>query len=88
MQRFFSSLFQLDIFTRSLDSLNSHQTCQHCACSNSWVSHGFIYRQSGLKVGKRILCANRYGKSGCGRTLALYLADFIPNRRYSFVSAQ
>ncbi|WP_143872001.1 DUF1949 domain-containing protein [Catenovulum sediminis] len=37
-----------------------------------------------VKVGKRILCANRYGKSGCGRTLALYLSDFIPNRRYSF----
>ena len=84
MQRFFSSLFELDVFTQSFDSLNSNQTCQHCACSNSWVSHGFIYRQSGLKVGKRILCANRYGKTGCGRTLALYLADFIPNRRYSF----
>ncbi|MCU4676866.1 hypothetical protein N7931_14630 [Catenovulum sp. 2E275] len=80
----FSSLFELDFLTQSLDSLNSNQTCQHCACSDSWISHGFIYRQSGLKVGKRILCAKRYGKSGCGRTLALYLADVIPNRRYSF----
>ncbi len=34
-------------------------------------------------AGKRILCSNRYGRVGCGRTRQLYLADVIPQRHYS-----
>lgn len=34
-------------------------------------------------VGKRILCSNRYGRTGCGHTRQLYLADVIPKRRYA-----
>jgi hypothetical protein len=81
MQQFFSSFSKLEAFSHSLNTL-SH-TCRHCACSDQWISHGFIYRQAGIQVGKRILCAKRYGKLGCGRTFALYLAAFIPERRYS-----
>lgn len=33
-------------------------------------------------AGKRIICSNRYGKRGCGRTRQLYLADVIPKRQY------
>jgi hypothetical protein len=83
MTQFFSSFSKLESFSHSLNTLTSSHTCQHCACSDQWISHGFIYRQSGIQVGKRILCAKRYGKLGCGRTFALYIAAFIPERRYS-----
>lgn len=83
MQLFFPSFSKLEAFSRSLNTLISSHACRHCTCSDQWVSHGFIYRQSGIQVGKRILCAKRYGKSGCGRTFALYIAAFIPQRRYS-----
>ena len=83
MRQFFSSLFKLETFSHSLNTSIANQTCQYCACSSQWISHGFIYRQPGIKVGKRILCAKRYGKADCGRTFALYLAAFIPQRRYS-----
>ncbi len=33
-------------------------------------------------AGKRIVCSNRYGKTGCGHTRQLYLADVIPKRQY------
>lgn len=33
--------------------------------------------------GKRIICCNRYGKSGCGHTRQLYLQNIIPNRQYT-----
>jgi len=82
MQRFFSSLCHLDHFSLSLDSM-SKQHCSHCNQNDQWISHGYVYRQSGEKVGKRILCAKRYGKRGCGRTRQLYLQHVIPQRRYS-----
>tara|TARA_R110001592_G_C13144876_1_gene747645 strand:- start:227 stop:1258 length:1032 start_codon:yes stop_codon:yes gene_type:complete len=83
MQRFFSSLCELDLFTHSLDSLTFDFSCQHCSRNDQWVSHGYVCKQSGEKVGKRILCARRYGKQGCGRTRQLYLQDIIPQRRYT-----
>jgi hypothetical protein len=33
--------------------------------------------------GKRIICCNRYGKSGCGHTRQLYLQNIIPKRQYT-----
>jgi len=83
MQRFFSSLCELDRFTHSLDSLTLDDRCQHCFQTDQWVSHGYLYKQSGEVVGKRILCAQRYGKQGCGRTRQLYLQHAIPQRRYT-----
>ena len=53
---------------------------------NGSISHGYV-RKKGTQgqaqlTGKRILCSNRYGRSGCGRTRQLYLADIIPRRQY------
>ena len=82
MQRFFSSLCELDQFSFSLDNPKHDNHCQHCARNDQWVSHGYLYKSSGEKIGKRILCAKRYGKLGCGHTRQLYLQQFIPQRRY------
>jgi len=82
MQRFFASLRDMDYFSRSLDCLSKHP-CSHCQRNDQWVSHGYVYKQSGEKVGKRILCGKRYGKRGCGHTRQLYLQHIIPQRRYT-----
>lgn len=87
MRRFFSSMTSLDHYTFSLDTAPRDDVCQHCLKSNQWVSHGYVYKQRSINtrevVGKRILCANRYGKSGCGRTRQLYLKTEIPQRQYN-----
>lgn len=85
--RHFSSPAALDHFTSSLDAFPSpDNTCAHCGKYDQWVSHGCVYKDSPTDaaqvVGKRIICSNRYGRTGCGRTRQLYLADVIPNRQY------
>lgn len=83
MQRFFSSLVEMDQFTHSLDNLTSDNQCKHCSRNDQWVSHGYVRKKSGEKAGKRILCGKRYGKLGCGRTRQLFLQHIIPQRRYT-----
>lgn len=86
MQTFFASIQSLDAFTRSLASLAGQTTCAFCSQPGQWVSHGYVYKQTSStqrdKVGKRILCSNRSGKQGCGRTRSLYLASVMPRCRY------
>lgn len=86
MQTFFPSINALNQFTSSLNSLNHKDACSYCCKHNQWVSHGYVYKQRSMSireaVGKRILCANRYGKSGCGHTRQLYLESIIPHRSY------
>ena len=68
-------------------SLNPTLTCQHCGLSDQFTSHGFVYQKKSLeapqRVGKRLLCSNRFGRSGCGRTVQLYLTETIPRLHYS-----
>lgn len=77
----------MDQFTFSLDSpLSPDNACPHCGKNDQWVSHGYVYKgacsDAAKVVGKRIICANRYGKRGCGHTRQLYLADVIPKHHY------
>lgn len=83
MQQFFSSLVVIELVTASLNQSQTRHICPFCHHSDQWISHGYLYKKTGQKVGKRILCARRYGKSGCGHTQALYVDDAIPQRRYS-----
>lgn len=50
------------------------------------MSHGYVYRKrhggGRIAVGKRLLCANRRGRGGCGATLLLYVADCLPRHHY------
>lgn len=86
MKRFYSDFDTLNAFTLSLDFHQNELECTHCFKKGQFVSHGIIYKQRSStfseKVGKRILCSNRYGRKGCGRTVQLYLANEIPRFRY------
>ena len=67
-------------------SLNPSLSCAHCGSDQSFVSHGFVYQKQTLdlpqRIGKRLLCSNRFGRSGCGHTVRLYLAQSIPRWHY------
>jgi len=86
MRKFYDNYDAINRFTLSLDYHQNQLECSHCLKSDQFVSHGVVYKQRSVtvseKVGKRIFCSNRYGRSGCGRTFQLYLADFIPGLRY------
>jgi len=86
MQRFFIDFASIDQFTLSLDYHQNTFKCCHCHKQGQFVSHGVVYKQLSMKVrepvGKRIICSKRDGRSGCGRTLQLYIASVIPNLHY------
>lgn len=84
MKLFFDNIDTLDKFTRELNLHAGSLTCQHCYKQDQFVPHGFVYKNQHIEVdekepiGKRVICSNRYGKTGCGHTLRLYLADAVP----------
>ncbi len=89
MNRYFNDLDTLHRFTLTLDSQPHPIQCRHCAKRGQFVSHGFVYKKQhhGEKraVGKRIFCSNRHGRSGCGRTLRLYLTTELAFLHYTTV---
>jgi hypothetical protein len=86
MKLFYPDFSAINAFTMSLNFHQNELECRHCLKSDQFVSHGIVYKQrSGSvteKVGKRLFCSNRYGRSGCGRTFQLYIASEIPAFRY------
>ena len=86
MQKFFKDLHAIEQFTSTLKSTPSLQ-CHFCSKNEHFISHGFIYKQHSIAcreaVGKRIVCCNRYGHQGCGRTYQLDISRKLPKRRYS-----
>lgn len=86
MQRFFKDFESLNRFSLSLDYHQTELQCAHCFKSDQFISHGVVYKQRSMlvseKVGKRLLCSNRYGRSGCGRTFQLYICSEVPRFRY------
>ena len=86
MKRFFDTFDVLDRYTLEIDRYQDELQCQHCAKNDQFVSHGIVYKQRSQRhreaVGKRLLCSNRYGRSGCGRTFRLYVASQIPTLHY------
>lgn len=84
MTYFFETIEQVNQFTSSL-ALNRRQiVCANCNQSDQFVSHGFVYKKhfqgKTITVGKRLFCANRRQRTGCGSTLRLYLATQIPRQ--------
>jgi hypothetical protein len=86
MQKFFKDLNAIEQFTSTLKSTPSLQ-CHFCSKHEHFISHGFVYKQHSIAckeaVGKRIVCCNRYGHQGCGRTYQLDISRKLPKRRYS-----
>jgi len=89
MDRYFDNLDALHHFTLSLDCQPKPIQCRHCSAQYQFVSHGFVYKKQQLgekrAVGKRIFCSNRHGRSGCGRTIRLYLATELASLHYTAV---
>lgn len=86
MRKFYDNYDSINQFTHHLKYHQNQLECTHCLKHDQFVSHGIIYKQRSIdvkeKVGKRIFCSNRYGRTGCGRTFQLYLAMVIPRFRY------
>jgi hypothetical protein len=76
MQTYFPTLEAIEQMTAQLDRAR----CGHCQ-RTQLVSHGFVWKKrlGGLReaVGKRVFCSNRYQRTGCGRTMQLYLASTL-----------
>lgn len=78
MQIYYASLDAISQHTMQLD----HVQCIYCGQSAQLVSHGFIYKKQAIAtmpkpVGKRVLCSRRFGHTGCGRTVQLYLDSMV-----------
>lgn len=74
MQIYYPSLQAIKQRTMQLDIAR----CVHCKQTHQLVSHGFIRKKRGggtepEAVGKRVFCSNRNHRTGCGRTMQLYL---------------
>jgi len=86
MKQFFPTIDAIHQFSLNLSLHQSRLICQHCSKQDQFVSHGFVHKQrsgaSNEKVGKRLLCSNRYQHTGCGRTFQLYVASEIPHHQY------
>ncbi len=87
MRTYFDNVDTLHRYTLELDLHQDELLCPNWFKCNSFVSHGFVYKQISstqkVVVGKRIFCTNRHAKTGCGTTRRLYLAETIPSLRYS-----
>lgn len=65
-----------------------NEPCIHCGKIHQLVSHGFIYKKNftstePVAVGKRTICSKRYGRTGCGRTMQLYLDSRVRYLHYA-----
>ena len=83
MQIIYDSIEAIERVTHTLES--SPLTCPKCKQAPPLVSHGFVYKYLNckvkMKVGKRLWCSYRYGRSGCGAIVRLYMAEIIPKHR-------
>lgn len=77
MRLYYPSLVAIEQHTMQLDA----EPCRHCRQTRQLVSHGYIRKKQRqaepAKVGKRVFCSNRNHRTGCGRTMQLYLETTI-----------
>lgn len=89
MRQFFSDFDSLNRYSLSLRFSQNPVQCVHCLKNHHMVSHGVVYKQRSIEhqepVGKRLLCSNRRGRNGCGRTVQLTLSARIPALHYGTV---
>ena len=82
MKIFFPDLESLLLFCLQLN-IQSELKCPYCHKSSQFTLHDFIYKNLVVIVGKRLLCSNRNGRSGCGKTVRLYISQRVPQLIYS-----
>ncbi len=87
MKHYFDHINTLHQFTMTLDCQPDSIQCKHCSKQDQFVSHGFVYKKQHQGepriVGKRIFCSDRNGRSGCGRTIRLYLITELAFLHYT-----
>lgn len=83
MQIYYPNLPAIQQQTLQLD----HVQCHHCNQTDQLISHGFIYKKQHCAepkaVGKRVFCSNRHKRTGCGRTVQLYLDSIVRYLHYT-----
>jgi hypothetical protein len=83
MKIYYPSVHAIQQQTLQLD----HEQCSHCKQSQQLVSHGFIHRKRvgalPAAIGKRVFCSNRRRRTGCGRTVQLYLDSTLRYLHYA-----
>jgi len=83
MQTYYPSLEAIEDQTRQLDN----EQCAHCWQTRQLVSHGFVRKKrvggAPEAVGKRVFCSNRNQRTGCGRTVQLYLDSTLRYLHYA-----
>jgi hypothetical protein len=89
---FFADIDTLHQVTLTLDAHPDRFGCRRCGQRRHWVSHGFVRKKQlggdPVAVGKRLFCANRRGRDGCGATLRLSVAECLPRLHYGAVVLQ
>lgn len=82
MHIYYSDLSAIEQQTMQLDN----EPCRHCG-QTQLMSHGYQYKkQAGaepMAVGKRVFCSNRNRRTGCGRTMRLYLDSTVRYLHYA-----
>lgn len=83
MQTYYSNLDAIHQQTQQLEL----EQCQHCQQTHQLVSHGFIRKKQvggdPHPVGKRVFCSNRHSRTGCGRTMQLYLDSTLRHMHHA-----
>ncbi|WP_444997561.1 hypothetical protein [Aliikangiella sp. IMCC44359] len=89
MTRFFDSMDEIERFSSELRFQLTPLTCKQCLSQRDFVSHGYVYQQlsmnNRIKVGKRVICSNRFGRRGCGFSFRCLLNTRIPQLKYSAI---
>ncbi len=77
MKTYYSNLHAIHQQTLQLQL----EQCKHCRQTQQLVSHGFIRKKrvggDPQAIGKRVFCSNRHSRTGCGRTMQLYLDSTV-----------
>jgi hypothetical protein len=83
MRCYYPNLSAIEQQTRQLEQ----ESCRHCGQTHQLVSHGFVYKKrtggEPEAVGKRVFCSNRRRRTGCGRTMQLYLDATVRYLHYA-----
>lgn len=78
--RFFSSTAEIFKFFESISILQ----CPHCMKSGFFKRHSKIYRIFNKSEfnGQRLFCSDRGKNKGCGKTIPILLATYLPSTKF------
>lgn len=83
MQTYYPDMQAIEQQTLQLE----HERCLHCQQTQQLISHGFVHQKRvgalPVAIGKRVFCSNRNQRTGCGRTVRLYLDSPVRYLHYA-----